>query len=148
MKTKIIIIAMAITLSCQAQDKVEVLSSARLGWQTGWQTPVVSAEADITMYNVHLKPMLSVLYADDCPAYFGAKISYEQAFAPESDWSIEAGYGRLYELWSLDRDAENKDGHINGWVNAAFMSLHYKRFFLEYDYLRSSVVSFGMRVHL
>jgi hypothetical protein len=143
---------MAAWFSCQGQQHLEMYGSASAGWHINYQTPGVSAEIDFSAFGFHIKPSVMVTWGLADPAYFTTKFSYETNLFPinqNADFlTAEAGAGISYELWSTDRDAENLDGHKNGVVYIPFISLHYKRFFLQYDYVRGSMVSVGMRVHL
>jgi hypothetical protein len=86
-------------------------------------------------------PELIINTADNAPAQFGLKISYEREI-----WkgSLQAGFGGYYDLYTTDK----YDAYKNGLSGMLFISAHYDRFFVEYDYNNGSVFSFGMRENI
>ncbi len=81
-----------------------------------------------------------VTFKDNSPAFFGVKMSYEYLIRDEL--SLQVGYGRYFMLYSMDK----YDSWRNGWSNLYFGAVHWRKWFIEYDYLsRNNVLSIGFK---
>ncbi len=79
-------------------------------------------------------PEMIINVKKDAPVNFGMKISYQYKF-------IELGYGRYYNLYTVDK----YDSYRNGWSNLIFVSGHYNKWFIEAGYNKRISLSVGVR---
>ncbi len=129
----IIISLCSLASTCNGQISLQM----RSGYMFKTKEPFVSPAINFGAYGLALSPEMIVCYKDNSPAYFGVKMSYQYKF-------IQAGYGRYFTLFSTD----DYDKFKNGWSNMFFVSAHWKKFFLEYDYLNGNVLSIGFKENI
>ena len=109
----------------------------RGGLQANPKRVLIAPAVSYSIYGFSLTPELVIFPSNDAPVRFGSRISYTFRF-------LEVGYGRYYETYSTDK----YDSYKNGWVNMAFVAGHWKSFFAEYGYSKSSIFSIGIRERL
>ena len=121
--------------TCNGQISMQIRSGA--AFKT--KEPIIAGAVNFAAHGLALTPEMIVTFKDNSPAYFGLKMSYEYLIRDEL--SIEGGYGRYFTLYSTDK----YDDYRNGWSNLFFVSSHWRKFFLEYDYLNGSILSIGFK---
>ena len=111
----------------------------RTGYQIKTIQPFISQSVQFAAHGLAIQPEMVVTWRNDQPAYFGLKMSYQYQF-------IEAGYGRYFALFSLDK----YDQYRNGWMNLFFVSGHWKRYFAEIDYdkINGIALSIGAKCNI
>lgn len=117
--------------------KAQIQGDMHIGYAFKTVQPYIAAGMLYNYKNVHVGGELIVNYRDDQPADIGFKASYQYSF-------IEAGVARYYQLYSLD--AEKKQ--LNGWINGAFVTLHYKIWYVQYERLDGNRIAIGLRENL
>ncbi len=140
MKTFIILTILALLLLAVVGNSqtLDISGQMRAGYSLRTNSPLVAPAIEFKAYGLSLTPEVIINTADNAPGQMGVKMAYEATF---NKWAIQTGYGRYFDLYTTDK----YDAWKNGWSNLWFLSVHYDRFFLEYDYNKESVLSFGMR---
>lgn len=135
MKTLSIILLTCIYTSCL---NAQISGSMRSGYAFKSKDLFISGSMYLSAHNISLIPELIISNKDDKPAYFGLKASYQYKF-------IEMGAGHYFALLSVD--AYDKD-KVNGWHTSLFTAIHYKSWFIQYEYLRGNRLSIGVKEKL
>ena len=132
---KTITIFLIITLLLLAMcGNSQVSGQMRIGYAFDTGEPIIAPAVSLEAYGLALSSEMIIYTRDDMPVSFGSKLSYQYKF-------IQAGAGYYYNIYSLDKGFKSYDGR----AGMLFVSAHYDRFFLEYDYKNQSVLSFGMK---
>lgn len=95
----------------------------RAGYNEIHKNPIIAPAVSYQAYGFGLASEMIVNTSRSAPASFGLKIRYQYKF-------IQVGYGRYYDLYSMDK----YDSWRNEWVSMYFVSLHCRKWFIEYDY--------------
>jgi hypothetical protein len=118
-------------------SKAQITASLRVGVGDKISNTFFAPSINFIAHHIAFGPEIIVQTSRDEPANFGLHLSYQVAF-------IEVGAARYFSLYSLDKYDENK----NGWCNAAFMSLHFYNWFVQYQYMRGNNFSVGCSLNL
>lgn len=135
---KLIIIISFLAAAIASYSQSALSLQIRGGYDFKTSQPIISGSMDLSGHNIHLTPELIVNTGNNTPAHFGLKASYEY---PINNWSIQAGCGYFFELYSTDK----YDANLNGFIPIPFTAIHYKNFFIQYDYVHGSQISIGYR---
>ena len=127
---KLLILLLLFTFKSNAQIGLQI----RGGSTVNSVNPFFAPAASFSAHGLTIYPEMKVYIKRDAPVNFGAKIGYTYKF-------IEIGYGRYFDLYSTDA----YDKFRNEWRNLFFVSIHYNNLFLEYDYLKGSSISAGIK---
>jgi hypothetical protein len=144
MKTLFITLLIIASLNCAGQ-LVNISTSIRTGWAFTTNELVLSPELNFEAHGFALSPAMIIHIKRDQPANFGLKISYTYKF-------IEVGYGKYYDLYSMDK----YDSYRNGWSDLYFVALHAKvnsevlpnDWFIEEDYDKQFILNIGFKLPL
>jgi len=136
MKTLLIIILLPVLANGQISLQI------RSGYSFKTNEGIISPAINFAAHGFALSPEFIVTTNDNSPAYFGLKIGYEYVIG--NNWSLGAGYGRYFTLYSMDKYASYK----NGWSNLVFSSVHWRSWFVEYGYMNGSMVSIGFKENI
>ncbi len=115
----------------------------RSGYAFNTNEPIIAPAINFAAYGFALSPEMMITYKDNSPAFFGLKMSYE--YIVMNDISLQAGYGRYFTLYSMDK----YDAYKNGWSNLWLGAVHWRSWFIEYNYLsRNNVLSIGFKENI
>ncbi len=106
----------------------------RLGYATKTVEPIVCSGVEFVYNGFAMTPEMIIHYRNTQPVDFGMKVSYQYSF-------IQIGYGRYFDLFTTDKGYSN----LNGFSNLFFIAGHWKQYFIEYDYLRQSIITIGAK---
>lgn len=121
----------------------EISAIFRAGYNVSWQKPVFGAGIEFEAHGLALIPEMIVYSSKEKPVLFGLKLSYERNI--NDTWSVQVGAGRYFELYSTDA----YDKYKNGWSSLFFGTVHYDKWFAEYNYTTNgSIISIGVRESL
>jgi hypothetical protein len=149
MKTLIIILLLPFMANAQyeyyEEEATDLDNAVNVQIRGGYQFESEDAAQDILIapsvsfraHGIGLTPELVIHYDNSQPVEFGLKMSYKWNF-------VEAGYGRYFAIYSLDKGATD----YNTWLNLWFVSLHCnllrQNWFIEYDYMNGSRITLGV----
>jgi hypothetical protein len=133
MKHTITILLSILITTAHAQVSV----SMRTGYSFKTVDAFVAPALNYTFNNITLGGEMMVNVKDDAPVNVGLKGSYQFGI-------LEAGAAAYYQVYSMD----DYDKSRNGFAPGVFIAAHYKVFFVQYDYLKESKLSIGLKANL
>lgn len=107
----------------------------RAGYNEIYKNPIIASAIAYQTHGFGLASEMIVNTSRSAPVSFGLKLSYQYKF-------IQVGYGRYYDLYTMDK----YDAWRNKWRSMYFISLHCRKWFIEYDY--SGVYTIGIKERL
>lgn len=135
---KLITLLLTLPLFASAQS---IDASLRIGMNTKPSTLVIAPGFDFKAHGLALSPEMIIDVAQDQPANFGLKLSYE---VPVSIFKLRAGAGMFYQLYSLDKYDMDK----NGYKANVFFSAQYDKWFGMIEYMNGVRLSIGVRTRI
>jgi hypothetical protein len=145
MKTLILILLTSYNVMGQFDGQTDdangdISFQIRSGYNTYYEQGVISPAINFEAHGFSLSTEMIVNVGQVSPVLFGLKGSYELVIG--ENWSVQAGAGRYFELYSTDAYDKSR----NGWSNLYFGSVHWDKWFVEYDYVKKgSILSIGVR---
>lgn len=129
-KTPILLTLLTSAIAVSGQMQIQM----RTGYALKTNDCFTSAAAATTVKGFSIGGEMMVLSRQDAPVSFGVRISYQIK-------SIEAGYGKYFDLYSTDK----YDAYKNGFSDNFFVAIHKGIFFIQAEYKQQLQTSVGIK---